>query len=179
MIAVLVLFVLGLLGIVAAGAATSFLPSALCPDFALLLVIGMALNLGGARALLTSAALGYAADVLSGAPLGQHALLHVLVFGAASAANRSLELRTPLAQATLAGVLTLLNGLVLSLITSLLGGTLVVDLRFTLQLASQAVLSCVFAPLVCVLVEAVAARTTREEEAPRRSVPIPTGRRAI
>ena len=178
MIAALVLFVLGLLGMVAEQAATRFLPSAICPDFALLLVIGMALNLGGTRALLASAALGYAADVLSGAPLGQHALLHVLVFGAASVANRGLELRTPLAQATLAGVLTLLNGLLLSLITSLLGGSLVVDLRFVLQRASQAVLSCVFAPLVCALVEAIAART-REDEAPRRSVPIPTGRRAI
>ncbi|HME73932.1 MAG TPA: rod shape-determining protein MreD [Myxococcota bacterium] len=178
MIAVLGLFVLGLIAMVAEGAATTFLPSALLPDLPLLLVIGMALNLGGARALLVSAALGYAADILSGAPLGQHALLHVLAFGAASAANRSLELRTALAQATLAGVLTLLNGLLLSLIGSFLGGTLVVDFRFALQLASQAVLSCVCAPLVCALVEAVASRT-REEEAPRRSVPLPTGRRAI
>lgn len=178
MIAVLGLFVLGLVAMVAEGAATSFLPPALCPDLPLLLVIGMALNLGSARALLASAALGYAADILSGAPLGQHALLHVVVFAAASAANRSLELRTPLAQASLAGVLTLLNGLLLSLVASFLGATLVLDFRFALQLAAQALLSCVFGPLVCALVEAVASRT-REEEAPRRSVPLPSGRRAI
>ncbi len=178
MIAASALFVLGLLAMVGEGAAASFLPAALCPDFALLLVIAMALNLGGGRALLASAALGYAADVLSGAPLGQHALLHVLAFGATSAANRSLELRTPLAQATLAGVLTLLNGLLLSLMASLLGAALVVDLRFALQLILQAALSCVFAPLVCALVEAVASRT-HEEEAPRRSVPLPSGRRPI
>jgi len=178
MIAALVLFVLGLIAMVAEGAAASFLPALLCPDLALLLVIAMALNLGGARALLASAALGYAADVLSGAPLGQHALLHVLAFGAASIANHALELRTPLAQAALAGVLTLFNGTLLSVIGAMLGGSFVVDLRFLLQLASQAALSCVFAPLVCALVDAVAARTS-EEEPPRRSVPLPTGRRAI
>jgi len=178
MIAVLALFLLGLVGMVAEGAATSFVPPAICPDLALLFVIGMALNLRGARALLASAALGYAADILSGAPLGQHALLHVLAFGAASAANRSLELRTLFAQATLAGVLTLLNGLLLCLLTSFLGGTLVVNLRWVLQLVSQGALSCVFAPLVCALVEIVGARAG-EEEVPRRGVPLPSSRRAI
>ena len=178
MIGVLGLFVLGLLAMLVQGTATSFMSPTLCPDLPLLLVIGMALNLGGARALLASAALGYTADVLSGAPLGQHALLGVLIFGAASAANRSLELRTPLAQASLAGVLVLLNGLLLALLGSLLGGALVVDLRFALQLLSQSALACVFGPLVCAFVEVVASRT-REEEAPRRGVPLPSGRRAI
>ena len=172
------LLVVGLLAMLAEGAATSFVPSWLCPDLPLLLVIGLALNLRGARALLVAAVLGYAADILSGALLGQHALLYVVTFGAASAANRSLELRTALAQATLAGVLTLLSGLLLSVLGSSLGGTLVVDLHFGLQLALQAVLSFVFAPLVCALVEAVASRTG-EEDAPRRSVPLPSGRRAI
>jgi rod shape-determining protein MreD len=178
MIGALGLFALGLVAMLAQGTATSFMSPTLCPDLPLLLVIGMALNLGGARALLVSAALGYTADVLSGAPLGQHALLDVLVFGAASAANRSLELRTALAQASLAGVLTLLNGLLLSLLVPFRGGASVVDLHFALQLLSQAALACVFGPLVCALVEVVASRT-REEEAPRRSVPLPTGRRAI
>jgi rod shape-determining protein MreD len=178
MIGVLGLFVLGLLALLAEGTATSFVSPGLCPDLPLLLVIGLALNLGGARALLVAAALGYAADILSGAPLGQHALLYVLVFGAASAANRSLELRTALAQAALAGVLTLLSGLLLSLLGSFLGGSLVVDFHFALQLATQAALSCVFGPLVSALVEVVASRT-REEEAPRRSVPLPSSRRAI
>jgi rod shape-determining protein MreD len=176
MIAVLGLFALGLLAMVVGGAATTFLPPAVCPDLTLLLVIAMALNLGGARTLLASAALGYVADILSGAPLGQHALVLVLVFGAASAANRSLELRSPLAQASIAGVLTVMNGLVLALIASFLGATLVLDLRFALQLLSQAALSCVFGPLVCAAVDVVA---SRDEEAPRRSVPLPSGRRAL
>jgi rod shape-determining protein MreD len=178
MMGALGLLVLGLLAMLAEGAATSFVPSGLCPDLPLLLVIGLALNLGGARALLVGAVLGYAADVLSGAPLGQHALLYVVAFGAASAANRSLELRTALAQATLAGVLTLLNGLLISFLGSFLGGSLVVDFHLALQLAVQAALSFVFAPLVCALVEAVKSRTG-EEDAPRRSVPLATGRRAI
>jgi rod shape-determining protein MreD len=178
MMGALGLLVLGFLAMLAEGTATSFVPSGLCPDLPLLLVIGMALNLGGARALLVGAVLGYAADILSGALLGQHALLYVVAFGAASAANRSLELRTALAQATLAGVLTLLNGLLLSFLGSFLGGTLVVDFHLALQLALQAALSFVFAPLVCALVERVASRTG-EEDANRRSVPLATGRRAI
>jgi hypothetical protein len=71
-----------------------------------------------------------------------------------------------------------MNGLVLSLIASFLGATLVLDLRFFLQLLSQAALSCVFGPIMCAVVDAVASRT-REEEAPRRSVPLASGRRAL
>lgn len=177
MIATLVLLVVGLLVLVLQGALTTFLPAALCPDFVLLIVIGLALHVGGARALLVAALLGYAGDLLSGAPLGEHALLRVLAFGAARAANRSLELRTPIAQATLAGVLTLLQGVVLVGLAWLLEGRIPVDARTLAWLGAQTVLNAAFAPGVGMVVDAIASRAG-EEEAPRRPVALGNGRRA-
>jgi len=101
----------------------------------------------------------------------------VLAFGAARAANRSLELRTPIAQATLAGVLTLLQGVVLVGLAWLLEGRIPVDARTLAWLGAQTVLNAAFAPGVGMVVDAIASRAG-EEEAPRRPVALGNGRRA-
>jgi cell shape-determining protein MreD len=116
---VLALVALGVLAPMLQGAAGTFVPARFCPDLALLLVVALGLcwrsTSGG---LLLAAGLGYATDLLSGALLGQHALLRVLEFLAARLASHHLNLRGPLPQSVFVAGLAAANGLALGALTS-------------------------------------------------------------
>lgn len=163
----LLLLFLGALALMLQGALATFLPPALCPDLRLLLVIGAALHLGAASGLLVTAALGYGTDLLSGALLGQNALLGLLVFAAARAVDGTLELRRPIPTAIFAAVVSPLCGLGLTGLSWLFGAGPPLDLHAVLVLGLQALVNAVCAPFVISAVgEGVG--WTGEAEAPRR-----------
>jgi len=91
--AALALILLGALGLVVEGALVSVVPALLLPDVALVGSVAAALFLGGGPALVALAGLGFASDLLGGAPLGLHVLALLVPFVATRLANGSLELR--------------------------------------------------------------------------------------
>jgi cell shape-determining protein MreD len=115
----LALLALGALAPMLQSALAPYLSAALCPDFGLLLVV--ALGLSGrsvAGGLLFSGFVGFVADLLSGALLGQHALLRVLAFVAARIANLHVNLVGVGVKGIFVAVLTVLNGLAMGGITA-------------------------------------------------------------
>ena len=87
------LVVLGLLALLLQGGLATHVPRPLLPDLAFLVVVTCGLHLPGALGILSAAWLGYSADLLSGAPPGEHALLWVGVWGLTGFVNRRLDLR--------------------------------------------------------------------------------------
>jgi cell shape-determining protein MreD len=79
------LFSVGVLALVLQGALATLLPPPWCPDLALLVVLSVGLVL--------AATLGFAADLLSGSLVGQHALLRLIAFASAFLAGRQLNLK--------------------------------------------------------------------------------------
>lgn len=103
-----VLVGLGLLVPILQGALGPFLPRSACPDLGLLLVIALGVALRSTAAgLALSAWLGFVSDLLSGALLGQHALLRVLAFAVARLTSSHVNLQGPFTQMVLAAGLTL------------------------------------------------------------------------
>lgn len=93
------LFLLGALALMLQSAIALWLPARFVPDLGLLLVMAIAVTLRStALGLVLALLLGYASDLLSGSLLGQHALLHLLVYGAARSGTARLNLRGPLPQ---------------------------------------------------------------------------------
>jgi len=88
------LFAAGVFALVLQGALATLVPPPWCPDLGLLVVITIGLRwraLG--TGLVLAAALGFAADILSGSLVGQHALLRVIAFASAYLAGRQLNLK--------------------------------------------------------------------------------------
>ncbi|MCL4685416.1 rod shape-determining protein MreD [Myxococcota bacterium] len=71
----LVAWGLALVGLWIVGSAATWLPRAWLPDVTLLVAVALGLRVPGALGLATAWAVGGTADLLSGGPLGQHALL--------------------------------------------------------------------------------------------------------
>jgi hypothetical protein len=157
--AALVLILFGALGLVVEGVLVSVLPALLLPDVVLVLTIAASLFLGGAPALLTLAGLGFAADLLGGAPLGLHVVALLLPFVAARLANGSLELRRGLPEAVLMVVLTPIAGILAVGCLRFVGVHASIGLTFWLGLALQTVVNAAVAPAACALAEAVASLT--------------------
>jgi rod shape-determining protein MreD len=104
----LVLLTLGVFALMVQGVVAQVLPANLVPDFALLLVVAIALRLrGAASGVVLAALLGYTTDLLSGSLLGQHALLRMAAYGVARFGSARLNLRGPLPQALFVGILSI------------------------------------------------------------------------
>jgi len=171
MIAALAVAFLGLVLLALQGAVATVLPRSLVPDFAPLVAIALALQLGGARGLVGSALVGIAADTLSGAPYGHLTALTVLPYLGARAANASLELRSRAAQAALAAVWTPIAA-VLSLAVFREGGAAAaLSPGMWVAVAIQTGVAAALAPVVGALVERVVALTW-VDDAGRRGAPI-------
>jgi rod shape-determining protein MreD len=162
------LLVFGALAAVLQGAATAVVPARWFPDLGFLLVIAIALRwrspVGG---LLLAALFGYAADLLSGSLLGQHALLRVLCFGAARFASRHLNLLSPLPQMTFVTGLTLANVLLLSALSSFFIAAPVTGSASASALLSHALVNALCAPIVSHLVGRLVTRLSDEESSRR------------
>jgi rod shape-determining protein MreD len=145
----LVLFSVGLFALVLQGVLAGIVGYPLCPDLGLLVVVAIGLHwdrLSSGFALATC--LGYATDVLSGSLLGQHALLRLFSFAAATFGSRQLNLRGAVPLAIFAGGLTLAYGLALHGLGGFFtAGSALPASAFGRMLAHAAVNS-LFAPLV-------------------------------
>ncbi|MGH0032149.1 MAG: hypothetical protein ACQGVC_20355 [Myxococcota bacterium] len=105
---VIALASLGLVVPILQGVVAGFLPRGFCPDFGLLLVVALGVAVRStAGGLALVAWLGFVSDLLSGALLGQHALLLVLAYGVARVASTHVNLQGTLTQMGLAAGLTL------------------------------------------------------------------------
>jgi rod shape-determining protein MreD len=93
------------------GTLASLLPAALVPDLTLVVTVAVAVTAPPVAGLCFAAGVGFGADVLSGALLGQHALLRLLVFSAARLLGAQFDLRRGLPLAIFVGVLSLADAL--------------------------------------------------------------------
>jgi len=144
-----VLVAIGVLALVVQGTAATIIAPPLCPNLGLLVVIAMALRWrGAASGLLVAFLLGYAADLLSGSLLGQHALLHLFVFAGARIVVRRLNFHGGLPLAVFAGVVILIYDVALLALTGFFVGS--VELRWS-WLGDElvhAAMGALFAPAV-------------------------------
>jgi len=152
------------------GALNTFVPARFTPDLGLLIVIALGLywrSAAGGFAL--AAALGFAADLLSGSMLGEQALLRMLTFGVARFASRHLNLRGALPQAAFVLVFTAVNALGIGLLNSFFASAGGFDLAMLRDLPLHAAFNALFAPLVSRIIETVAT-VLGDDEGGRRLV---------
>jgi rod shape-determining protein MreD len=140
---------LGVLAPVVQGVIGTFVPPRYSPDLGLLLVVAVGLCWRGtATGVMLAAALGFIADLFSGALLGQHALLRVLTFGAARASSRQFNLRGTLLQVVFGAGITVVHAAASGALTAFFS---VGSGRAWLpigDLVPQAFVNALFAPLV-------------------------------
>lgn len=168
------LFALGFAALTIQGTLGTFAPAYALPDLLLLFVVGMGVCVGGVEGLLVTAALGYTEDLLSGALLGQHALLLALAFAATRIATRTLSLQRPFARLTLVAGLSLLHGLGVLGLTALFADAGPGDFGVADRLLLHAGVNAALAPFLIDWVERAAAQLGGEEEAARPSLRVET-----
>lgn len=161
------LWSLAVIGLLLQGALATFVPAFLCPDFALVMVLSIGMRWEGfASGAILAALLGFATDLLSGALLGQHALVFLLVFATGQLAARQLNLRSALSLMTTGASVVLAGGLLLVSLSGFShgggGGWF-----GRLDLLSRAAVSALFTPPIYALVQRCAARLNDEEAGPR------------
>jgi rod shape-determining protein MreD len=140
---------IGIAALVIQGAVNTFVPARLTPNLGFLIVIALGLHWRSAAVgLVIAAALGFAADLLSGSLLGEQALLRLLGFGAARFASRHLNLRGALPQAIFVLVFTVVNALGVGLLNTFFTSGGGFDLEMMRDLPSHASINALFAPLV-------------------------------
>ncbi len=172
------LVVLGVFALQIQGTVATFAPSVFIPDLVFLVVVGTAIAVGGAAGLLVAALLGYSMDVLTGALLGQHALLLTLAYAATRIANLRLNLLRPAPRAVLVAVLSMVYGLAHVGVGGLFGlAPLHAGLHLLGDLLIQAVLNAICAPAAVVVVQKLADLLLGDDEPTRRSLRVePRGR---
>jgi rod shape-determining protein MreD len=145
------------------GALGPYLPRAFRPDLALLVLLGLSLcwrnSLTG---LVLVSACGFVVDLFSGGLLGQHALLGVLVFGAARALSLHVNLIGTPAQMLFVALLTAAHALGLAALASFFTPDAPVLLGLG-ELLPRALANAILAPLVTAGVAALVAWMGGEE----------------
>jgi len=153
------------------GALAGALPPSLQPDLVLVVVVALGLQLPGAIGLLVAAGLGCVADVLTGALLGQHALLFMVAFLITRLAGSQLDLRRAMPGAFLVAGLSLSLGLGSAALSRLFAGGVAwpVAGRLFAQAAADGVVAPLLLPLLSRLVQALRGEDRRAVLlAPRR-----------
>jgi cell shape-determining protein MreD len=134
-------------------------------------VVEVGLQLPVVAGLLLSTALGGVVDVLSGALLGQHAMLFVLAFGATRVAASQLDLRRGLPTLVLVATLSVGQGLLAVALSRLFRGRAPWPgpERLLVQAGLDALLALPVLPLLARLVQALSDDDRRAVKlAPRR-----------
>ncbi|MBW2229265.1 MAG: rod shape-determining protein MreD [Deltaproteobacteria bacterium] len=117
------LLVTGILALVLQGALATFVSPPWCPDLGVLVVICIGLRWRGlAAGLCLAALLGFAADLLSGSLMGQHALLRVVAFASAFFAGRQLNLKGSLPLVIFSAAVTVGYGIALVAVSTFFVG---------------------------------------------------------
>ena len=168
-------FALALAGITALilrGALAGAIPQGFHPDLVLVVVVALGLLQPGATGLLIAAGLGCMADVLTGALLGQHALLFVVAFAITRLAGAQLDLRRAAPTAFLVAALSVAYGLGSVALSRLFADG--VAWPAAGRLVSQAAIDGLVAPLVLPFLSRVVQALTDDD---RRAVPLAPRRR--
>ena len=159
-------------------ALATFVPPPYCPDLGLLVVIAIGLRWRGLTAgLLLAALLGFAADIMSGTLMGQHALLRMIAFASAFYAGRQLNLKGSIPLALFAGGVSLAYGALLFGLSNFFVGARVPVMSVLGGLLQHAVINGVISLQVMALVDRIA-MMAGDDEAMARSLHIDPRRRA-
>jgi rod shape-determining protein MreD len=172
------LFAAGVLALVVQGALATIVSPPWCPDLGLLVVLSIGLrwrDLGSG--LVLAAALGFAADLLSGSLVGQHALLRVIAFSSAYLAGRQLNLKGSLPLVVFAVSVSFVYGVAVYLVSTFFVGAGAPSFGWLADGLQHAVVNGVFAVWVFRAVTAVAT-WSGDPDAPSRTLPIDARRRA-
>lgn len=164
------LFALALVGLILQGALGMLVPAHGVPDFALLAAIGVALTVGGAQGLALAALVGYAADLLSRALFGEHAVLGVLAYAATRIVALQLDLGRAPTRIAFVALLSVACDLGHAGLERLFSGAVGLDGAFARAVAIHAVVNAVASLFVVGAVQGVAARLAGEEDASRRGL---------
>lgn len=153
----LVLLAAGVIALALESALLAQLPPAAVPGFSLLFPIAAALLLGPLEGVLVSAALGFGADMLSGALLGQHAFLRLVEFAVVRAAVGQFDLVRPLPFTLFAFAIALADAAGSAALIEFFLGSFDPDARSLATVALRALATAAAAPLVLALARRVAA----------------------
>ena len=171
------LYGVGVLALVLEGAVATIVPPPFCPDFSLLVVIAIALHWQrAASGLLLAFVLGYAADLISGSLLGQHALLRLFVFVGVRITSRRLNFRGGLPLAAFAGAVILIYGVVLLAVTGFFAGPAELHWSWLVDQLVHALMGALFAPMTLACVTWVSTWLDEDEGARRTLELTPRGR---
>lgn len=173
----LAVLALGGVALALQGALATQLPAPACPDLGLLVVVALGLHWRGAvGGLVLAATLGYAADLLSGSLLGEHALLRLGVYAAARLASRQLNLRGAFPLACFVFAATFAYALGVNALGGLFGAGATFGWSRLGELALHASLNAVLAPAVSRALERLLG-WAGEDDARRRPLSVGTRRR--
>ena len=154
--------------------AAAVLPARFVPDLALLLAIAAGVSATPIEGMLLATGVGFGADLLSGALLGQHALLRLGAFLATRFVSGQFHLKgLPLAACVFA--VTVADSVGTAVLGWLFAGDPVLGLHAPLDLLSRALVNALFAPLVVGILDTVLELLV-EREARRRDVRLETRR---
>jgi rod shape-determining protein MreD len=143
----LALLALGILALGVQGGLATLLPRAYVPDLGLLVVVVIGLEWSGfASGILLAAALGFAADLLSGSLMGSHSLLRVLVYCSAALAHRQLNLRGAMPLGLFMAGMTMLYSVLLIALTRFFGLIPVAEWSSLASLFPHAIINAICAP---------------------------------
>jgi len=167
----LALLAAGIGALLLRGVLSGVLPAGLCPDLGLVVVVGVGLQLPGTAGLLLATVLGGLVDVLTGALLGQHAMLFVMAFGVTRLAASQLDLRRGLPTFVLVAALSAGHGLAAVALSRLFSGSVPWPgpERLLVQAGLDALLALLVLPLLARLVQQLSDVDRRAVKlAPRR-----------
>lgn len=173
------LLAVGLAVLLVQGALATFAPPFAAPDLLFLVAVGTAVAVGGAEGLVVAALLGYAMDLLTGALLGQHALLLVMAYGATRVASLQLNLLRAAPLVVFIAVLTLCYDLGHAGLTRLMRGSVGLEWSDLGHVAVHALVNAVFARPAVGAVQRCAALLAGDEEAGRRTLRVEARGRRI
>ncbi len=165
---------LGLAALILQSVATAVLPARFVPDLALLLAIAAAVSATPIEGMLLATGVGYGADLLSGALLGQQALLRLAAFGVTRVVSGQFHLKG-LPLAICVASVTLADAAGTAGIGWLFAGDPWLGLHDPLALATRAVVNALAAPFAVGLLDTVLELLT-ERETRRRDVRLETRR---
>ncbi len=171
------LLLLGMAVLVVQGTLATFLPVYLLPDLVFLVVVGAAIAMGGVEGLAAAALLGWAMDLVSGALLGQHALLLALAYTTTRIANLQLNLLRALPRVAFVAGLSLAYDLGHAGLGHLFAGATAPGWTFAGHALTHAAANALCAPAGLLAVQQTAALLSRDEEGGRRTLRVePRGR---
>jgi rod shape-determining protein MreD len=172
----LVIFALGVLGLIVQTALLNLLPGRWVPDFGLLIPVVAILALPPVEGLLLATALGLSAGMFSNALLGQYALVRMLEFVVIRVLNAQLDLKRALPLAVVAFAITILDAAGVVGITWLFFGVYPIPLGETGNLLVRAGVNGAVAPILVFPLRALVERFTERDARRSRDVRLDTKR---